>query len=141
MAEKDYLKILGEYVVPKLDEYSKVVENLLEKRIVAVMGSFNDEELQGQRQANLELYSKIKAGSLETFILLEGNIEKFEACLELALSRNRTIDSHGPYVNSHLTLLTSINADNFCGDIKGLAYLLEEKEGEDYLKLKAVGNQ
>lgn len=134
MAENNYNEILEKYALPKLKEYSKIVENLLARHIVATVGSFYENERQRQWQVNRERFDKLKAGSLEALVILEGNKEKFEACLDLALSRNHTVDRHGPYADGYLTLLTSINVDSFCSEVKSFAYLLEEKEQEDYLK-------
>ena len=129
MAVNDYTKILEEYVLPKLSEYSKIVDDLLQKRVYVSVGSPDEEERNRQRQINKEMSSKLIGSSLEALVILEGNKEKFESCIDLALSRNSHERRQGSYA-----VITSINVDSFCSDIKSLAYLLEQKEMEDYLK-------
>lgn len=124
----DYLKILEEYALPKLDEYSNIIEDLLFRcGVYTAAGSPDEEENQRQRQTNKEMYSKLKAGSLEALVILDGDKEKLMACINLALDRNCTARSQGSYV-----VITSINVDSFCGEVKSLAYLLEQKGTEDY---------
>lgn len=128
MAENEYLNMLEEYALPKLNGYSKIVEGLFCKYIFAAVGSPDEEERQRQRRFNKVMYNKLKRGSLEALVILEGNKEKLEACLLLALSRNKLGEGQGLYA------LDDLDIPGICGDIKNLAYLLEEKDMGDYLK-------
>lgn len=128
MAENDYTKMLKEYALPKLNEYSGIVHDLFCKYIFVAVGSLDEEERQGQRRFNKVMYNKLKRGSLDALVILEGHKEKLEACLSLALSRNKLGVGQRPYA------IDDLDIPCVCSEIKTLAYFLEEKEAKNYLK-------
>ena len=111
---------LKDSLVSKLDEY----QNIVRASISTCKGYDSDSD------ENTKEIQSLREPFLNALTILEGNTEEYQFCFRIALKRSCYHSQGLPFNQSN------INYSKLRAEIVALAYLLEQKDAEDYLKGK-----